>query len=174
MLFWNQTKNTIVWDEPKPAITWDPFGSANVPEPFVPFVALQGLPVKATPVTPESRAQVIKEEAAESVRNDEMRAMQGEIEIARADLKSALASLDQERNQHAETKKIGPAKQLEIDNLKEQLRMANLDKEASEGLLAEMGRKLAEAQDTVLKVASTEAVKASAPAPASQIKPQGK
>lgn len=157
MLRFNQTKHRLSWAMSGQAFVCEPWGSVEVPDEFWPACVSQGLPLGASAVMPERRAQQVIEDERIARDNDAFAAMKRRAETAEREAKEAKGALDLAQVELSDVRAALVKAEAKHAGLAAELERARADKSAAESLLSEQAKR---AEDAEVKAQKAEALSA--------------
>jgi chromosome segregation ATPase len=140
----NQSDRPLEWEMGGQTFKVGPFGHVSVPERLVSFAKRRGLPLAASPVAAETRAQQKAMRAKQEAADSEVITLKNIAEDATAALRDAQVLLEREQVAHARTTKERDKAQAKVDE--QELVVADLrqDLKVTDAKLREVQTRLAE------------------------------
>lgn len=174
-ILFNQSSHPLKWDMSAVSYSCEPWGRVEVPDELAQACVRMGLPLKATQIAPEVRAQRQIAQAEQDTRADSFAAIRKE-----ADAAIALAKSEKEERERIATE-LGSARgalteaAAVAEKLRQELRDAKADREAALKQADQMGKRAAEAEEKAIRLAAElKSLRESAAAPQKQQHGQGK
>lgn len=159
----NQGKPALKWDMSGRTWSCEAYGAVDMPDDLVEHCLKRGLPLGLNQVAPEIKALVSLDEASVAARSDEVLALKHDLGVANIALSSAKSELEAAVAQVKSLENAVTARDHKVTELGLQLKEVSADKLASEQLLSETAKSLADAEQraTLAETALAEAKKSS-------------